>query len=163
MLRLDINILWTVINVLIIYFIVRRFLFKPVKKILAARQEEIDRQYADVKDAQDAAETMKKQYEASLDGIADEKAAILNEARGKASDEYERIVSEAKEEADKIRNDAKKEADLEHEKYLQQSREQIAGLVVAAAAKVVASRQNEETDRELYDQFLAKTGEKCDR
>lgn len=162
MLRLDINILWTIINILIIYVIVRRFLFKPVKKILAARQAEIDQQYADAQAAQDTAVSMKQQYEETLTGIADEKGKMLSEARGRASDEYERIIAQARTEAEKIRSDARRTADLEQEKYMQQAREQIAELVVAAASKVVASRQSAETDRELYNEFLAKTGEKCD-
>lgn len=162
MLRLDINILWTIINLLIIYAIVRRFLFKPVKKVLEARQAEIDKQYADAQSTQDAAETMKKQYEESLSGIADEKNEIINEARNKASDEYGKIIADARAQADKIKSDARKTADMEQEKCMQQAREQIADLVVAATAKIVASRQNEEEDRELYNQFIAKTGDKCD-
>ena len=47
MLKLDINLVFTVINLLIIYFIVSKFLFQPVKNILAKRQEELDKQYAD--------------------------------------------------------------------------------------------------------------------
>ncbi len=162
MLRLDMNLVWTIVNLLIIYWIVRKFLFKPVKKVLEARQAEIDKQYADAQNTQDAAEAMKKQYEESLSTVAEEKAGILNEARSKASGEYEKIVADAKAEADKIKSDAKKTADMEQEKYMQQAREQIADLVVAATAKIVASKQNEEADRELYNQFIAKTGEKCD-
>lgn len=162
MLRLDINILWTIINLLIIYWIVRRFLFKPVKKILAARQAEIDKQYTQAQETQDAADAMKRQYEESLKGLSDEKTEILSEVRGKAGDEYERILADAREQADKIKSDAKRDADLEQEKYMQQAREQIADLVVSATAKIVAVKQNEETDRELYNEFLAKTGEKSD-
>ena len=162
MLRLDINILWTIINLLIIYVIVRRFLFKPVKKVLAARQAEIDKQYEDARNTQDAAEAMKKQYEESLSGIANEKADILKEARSKASDEYERIIADAKEQAVKIESDALKNASIEKEKYMQQTREEIADLVIEATAKIAASKQNEEADRRLYDQFIAKTGENCD-
>ncbi len=162
MLRLDMNLVWTIVNLLVTYWIVRKFLFKPVKKVLEARQAEIDKQYADAQNTQDAAEAMKKQYEESLSTVAEEKAGILNEARSKASGEYEKIVADAKAEADKIKSDAKKTADMEQEKYMQQAREQIADLVVAATAKIVASKQNEEADRELYNQFIAKTGEKCD-
>lgn len=49
MLRLDINIVWTILNLLIIFAIVKIFLIKPIHKILDARQAEIDKQYADAK------------------------------------------------------------------------------------------------------------------
>ena len=85
MLRLDINIVWTILNLLIIFAIVKIFLIKPIHKILDARQAEIDKQYADAKAAQDSANELKGQYEASLSGVQAEKESILNEARGKAS------------------------------------------------------------------------------
>lgn len=99
MLRLDINIVWTILNLLIIFAIVKIFLIKPIHKILDARQAEIDKQYADAKAAQDSANELKGQYEASLSGVQAEKESILNEARGKASNEYDRIVADAQTEA----------------------------------------------------------------
>ena len=87
MLRLDINIVWTILNLLIIFAIVKIFLIKPIHKILGARQAEIDKQYADAKAAQDSAEELKTKYEASLSGVQAEKEGILNEARGKASND----------------------------------------------------------------------------
>lgn len=159
MLRLDINLVFTIINLLILYVIVRKFLMKPVKNIIAARQEEIDKQYADAQKAQDEAEALKKQYEETLSGVAGEKESILNEARGKAGDEYNKIIADAQAEAEQIKADAKKTAKLEQDKYMQQAKTQVADLVVAATAKIVASKQDEEADRELYNQFIAKTGE----
>lgn len=159
MLRLDINLVFTIINLLIIYFIVAKFLFKPIKNILAKRQEEIDKQYADAKAAEAQAMELKKQYEDSVKGIADERAAAVNEARTKAGEEYDRIIADAKAEADKLVGNAKKLAHMEQEKSIRQAQEQIADLVVEATAKVVAAGQGSAADRELYNQFLAKTGE----
>lgn len=160
MLRLDLNIVWTIINILILFVLVRIFLFKPVHKIIDARQEEIDKQYADAKEAQDKALEMKKQYDESFSGIEEEKSLILTQARDQANDEYEKIIEDAHAEADKIKADAKKTAEIMQEKYMVQAKEQIADLVVAATAKLVATHQSEEADRELYNQFIAKTGDK---
>jgi F-type H+-transporting ATPase subunit b len=159
MLRLDINLVFTIINLLIIYFIVAKSLFKPINKILAKRQEEIDKQYADAKVATDKANELKAQYEDSIKGIDDEKTAVVNEARTKAGAEYDRIVADAHAEADKLVDNAKRLAKVEQEKSIRQAKEQIADLVVEATAKVVASGQGSDADRELYNQFLAKTGE----
>lgn len=162
MLRLDINVLWTVINLLIIYVIARKFLFKPVRKVLEARQAQIDKQYEDAQAVQEKALELKTNYEKSLDSAAKEKIEIISEAREKASAEYEKIVADAKAQAEKIVTDARKTADQEQEKRMHQAQEQIADLVVAATAKLVAAKQNAEADRELYNQFIVKTGEKCD-
>ncbi len=158
MLKLDINLLFTVINILILYFIVQRFLFKPLHKILDARQAEIDSQYAVAHSAQDEAEKTRKQYEASLAGIENEKTLILTESREKASAEYEKLIAEAKSEADRIVDDARRTAAAERQKRVQEAEEQIADLVVEATAKLSAAKQSAESDRALYEQFIAKTG-----
>ena len=148
MLRIDINLLFTVINLIIIYVIIRKLLFKPVKKIIAQREAEINKQYEDAKATQDNAAALKVQYEQALSGAQEEKAAVISDARVKAGAEYDRIVA-----------DARKEAVKEQEKTIKQAKDQIEELVVAATAKVVASGQGEAADRELYNQFLTKTGE----
>jgi F-type H+-transporting ATPase subunit b len=158
MLKLDINLVFTIINILILYFIVHKFLFKPVIKILDARKAEIDKQYADAKNTQDEADKAKKQYEDTLSEIDGRKTAILTETRAQASEEYDRILNEAKTEADKIVDDARKDAAAEKQKRVQEAREQIADLVVEATAKVSGSKQSAETDRELYNQFIARAG-----
>ena len=150
MLRIDINLLFTVINLIIIYVIIRKLLFKPVKKIIAQREAEINKQYEDAKATQDNADALK---------VQEEKAAVISDARVKAGAEYDRIVADAKTAADKLMDDARKEAVKEQEKTIKQAKDQIEELVVAATAKVVASGQGEAADRELYNQFLTKTGE----
>lgn len=162
MLRLDINIVITIINVLLFVVILRVFFFKPVKKVMAKRQEEIDKQFADAKNAEEEANALKSQYEKSVSNIADEKARALNEARAKASEEYDRIVEEAKSEAGKIVSDARKTAVMEQEKSIKETKNQLADLIVSAATKVVASGRGQDADRELYNQFLAKTGDKSE-
>lgn len=159
MLRLDINLLFTVINLLLLFVIIRVFLFKPIKKVMAKRQEEFDKQFTDAQSVTDKANELKKQYEDSLSGVEAEKAAVISEGRAKASAEYDRIVADAQVEAQKVLENARKAAEIEKDKSIKEAKEQIADLVVAATAKVVASGQGEEADRELYNQFLAKTGE----
>ena len=84
MLRIDINLLFTVINLIIIYVIIRKLLFKPVKKIIAQREAEINKQYEDAKATQDNAAALKVQYEQALSGAQEEKAAVISDARAKA-------------------------------------------------------------------------------
>ena len=158
MLRIDLNLLWTVINVLIIFYIVKRFLLKPIQRVIAARQEEIEKQYADAKAAEENAKQIEVQARAVQLNGEQQKNAMLKEARVMAEEEYQRIVEVARTEADRILADAKILADREQEKCIQQARDQIRDLVVAAAAKLVASKADEESDRALYNQFIAKSG-----
>ena len=80
----------------------------------------------------------------------------------RVSNEYDLFLAVAQTEAKKLMVNASKNATLEEQKRIEQAQEQIAGLVVEATAKLVAAKQNADSDRELYNQFIAKTGEKID-
>ena len=72
-------------------------------------------------------------------------------------------MADAQTEAKKIMDNASKNATLEEQKRNRaRTQEQIAGLVVEATAKLVAAKQSADSDRELYNQFIAKTGEEID-
>lgn len=162
MIRFDLNAVWTVINLLILYFLVKKFLFKPVKKIIAARETEIEKQYEDAKVVTNEANDIKLKYEASMVEIETEKASIIREAKSKAGLERDNILTNAKEEADKIITQANLVAKKEQEKRMMQVQTQIADLVVTATAELVASKTNADEDRALYNQFIAKLGEKSE-
>ena len=95
MLRVDWNLLLTIINLLLLFVMMRIFLFKPVQKIIAARQAEADRQFKEADESKQAAEEARKQYEASLANAEETKKQVLQEARQTADAEYKRIVSDA--------------------------------------------------------------------
>lgn len=162
MLRLDWNLLFTIINLLIIFFLMKRFLFAPVHNILEKRQEEIEKQYAEAQTAEDTAKEMQTRYAESLESVEDEKVRLLLDAKDNASTEYERIISGAKTQAGKIIEEAQQLAEAERRKRIQQAQEQIVDLVVAATAKVTAASESKDADRELYNKFLAKAGEEVD-
>lgn len=95
MLRLDINLVFTIINLLVLYFLMKKFLFKPVNNIIAQREEAIKKQFDDADEAQKKADDLKKQYEDSLANAKEDSAKLVQEAREKARVEYDRIVKSA--------------------------------------------------------------------
>ena len=119
MLRLDLNLVWTIINMLIIYAIYRKFLYQPVHKVLDARQAEIDKQYADAETARQSAEQLKEQAQAEMTEISRKKADMLGEARQKAGEEYDRLMKQAKEQAEQIVTDARARSKWEQDKQME--------------------------------------------
>lgn len=155
MLRLDWNILFNIINLLILYLLMKRFLFKPVNEILAKRQAEADGRFAqaDAKEAQ-AKESCEK-YEALLHDAKSEKERIVAEAHAQAGKEYGRIVEEAKHTALGMIEDAREDAEKERDAVMQQADAQIREMVLTAAAKMAGGADGSENDKRLYDAFLA--------
>ena len=159
MLQLDVwNVLFTVINLLILFVLMRIFLYKPVQKIIAARQAEADKQF-DEAAKQSEAEELKTKYEAVLSDAENEKKKVVAEARKTADEEYQRIVTDAHKTASQIKDDAEAEAISQKEQILKKAEKEIADMVVDAAAKVVGSN-SADTNAALYDTFLNKAGDK---
>ena len=154
MLKFDINLLFTVINVLILYVVVRIFLFMPVRKILDERRADVDAGLEAARTAKTEAEEVKIQYESKLAGAEEEKNGIIKDAHSQASREYDRIIQDAHTEAYKIIEGAKSAAEEEKNRQVLKAREEIADLVAEAATKIVTGSDSEENDRELYDLIL---------
>ena len=137
----------------------KRFLFKPVNAILEKRQQAADAQFAEADRQKAEAKESQEHYDALVQGAEDEKKRIVADARQEASAEYGRIVSEAKDKADGIVEKAKADAENEKAAAMQQADAAVRDMVVTAAARMVAMKEAKESDRALYDKFLAETKE----
>ena len=151
MLRIDINLLFTIVNLLVLYFLMKKFLFKPVREVLAKRQGEIDETYKKAEEANKAAADLKKQYEDSLAGIEAERQKRLDASNIEASKEYDEIVNNANKKADKIIQDAKLQAEKDAEAKQHEMQQQMAVLVAQAAYKIAASKDSSENDEKLTE------------
>ena len=102
MLRIDSNILWTIINLLILYALMKHFLFQPVHDILEKRKQEIESDFALAnQQKQEALESKNKadQHLANMQTICD---GMLADAKEKASLEYEQIIADANKKSDEM-------------------------------------------------------------
>lgn len=153
------NILWTVVNLLILFIAFRIFFFKPIAQVIAKRQAEANEIYDNAKEKAEEADNLKKQYEQKLVSVEDEKKQIISDARKSADSQYQKIVADAKADAQKVKNAAAVEANQEKNKIIASAKKEIADIVVDATTKVVASKTGAEIDSELFDEFLGKAGE----
>ncbi len=153
MLRLDINLLFTVINLLILYFLLKKFLFGRVHKILEERQAQINASFEEAdkkaKEAQqnliEAKEEAKHQSELREKAVAD--------AKKEASEAYEKIIADANEKADEIIEKASAKAQLEAQDRIKEAQAEIADLVYEAVEKLEGAQGNA-SDSKLFDSFL---------
>ena len=156
MLRLDLNLVFTIVNLLIWYVIIRKFLFKPINDIITKREDAIKARYAEAEQLKQEAQeekTKSAQYQAQIES---EKAKIMAAAQADARVEFDQIVAAAHKKAGQIVESSKKEAALQKEKVMNKAEQEIRGLILEAAVK---SMQSQNSDEALYDQFLTKAGE----
>lgn len=165
MLRLDVvNLVCTVLNLLILYFLMKKFLFGRVNNIIKERQELINKQFEEAEEIKKQAEAKRQEYEDSLVNAKEESSQIIQEAKQKARTEYDRIVQSADEEAARKVQAAQKVIAEEKAKSIREMENEIESLVVSVATKVVGNEVSAENSQKLYDEFiessLKETGDK---
>lgn len=148
-------ILWNIINILVLFLLMKKFLFKPVNRILdtraAAIQAAADQAAADRREAAEA----KAGYEEKLAAADDEAGQILRLARQRGQREYEAALKTAQEDAARLVREAESRAEAERTAALRQAQDQLAELALAAAAKASGQRMDAGADRALMEGFLA--------
>lgn len=163
MLKLDMNIIWSILNLLILYFLMKKFLFKPVQNIIAQRQAQADEALNDANASKAQAEEARSRYEASVKEVEESKTEIVAQARRTAAAEYEKIVNQANDQAKTIVEDAKTNAEHEKFKIIRSAENDIADMVVNAAGRLAGMGANATGQEKLYDEFLNKAGETLDK
>ncbi len=158
MLNLDWNIIWTFVNILVIYFFLKRFLFKPVTEMMEKRTQTIKDSLQDAEDTKLEASKLKDEYAAELSHADEEAAKIINEARDRATSEYNRRIKETKEEAARIMQEASKTIELERKQSIQNAQAEIAGIAMLAASKIINKNMDDSKNKEILGDFLKEVG-----
>lgn len=162
MLRLDFNLLFTIINVIVLYLLLRHFLLKPVMDIINKRETMVSQSIENARESESKASELKSRYEEKMKAAAEDGKKLVEEARAEAKTVQERMIKEAGEQADRIVENAHKTADADQEKALREAEAQIAGLVLAAAAKVVQGEMDDMKNQAFYDKYIAEAGDAHD-
>ena len=157
MLKLGWDLLWTIINLIVLYLLMKKFLIGPITGIMEKRKALIAKQFEDAKAVQTQAEELKTKYEAAISGAKEESVQILADARTDARSISEHTLKDANEKA------ARTMAEQEKEKALSGAKSEIAVLAMEAARKMLSQGSCETGNHMLYDQFLAEAGDADDR
>ena len=153
-----VNIVCTIINLLILYVVFKKFLFGRVDEILKKRQEEADEANAAADKAIEEARATKTEYERKISLADEEKETILADIKKQGFDEYEKIVLDARKRGEQIITQARHNAQEEAKKARQECASEIKDMVIDAASKIAGSKHSAEDDAQLYDKFIDKAG-----
>lgn len=154
---------WTFIaqicNLFIQLYLIKRFLFKPINAVIEKRKALADAEIQDAKKAKEEAETMKAGYEAEMAKAKETANAIVQNAQKDAASRSEAIINEAQAQAAGIK--AKAEADIlqEKKKAVNDIKNEIGGIAMDIAGKVIEREISEEDHRKLIDEFIENVGE----
>jgi F-type H+-transporting ATPase subunit b len=143
----------TILNVGILFFVLRAVLFKPVTKFMALRSAKIRDAIEQSEKDKNQAKALLAQYEARLKNAGAEAEAVLRSAREDARQEAEKIIARGREQADSLIAGARQQIEAEQKAAVAAFRKEAAGLVVAASARLL-SRELQSGDNRKYAELL---------
>ena len=158
MLNLNWDIIWTFVNILVLFVLLKLFLFKPVNAMIEKRRKLIDGQLSDAAQKQKEAETEKQAYADRLKEAHAEAAEILKKAKAEAEAQYCMILERAERDAQKKTAEAEKKIALEHEQMLKNAKSEIAAVAVMAAQKLAVKHADAEADSALLESLIQEAG-----
>lgn len=150
--------IFAIINLGILYFVLKKILFTPVTQFMASRTKGIESNIQTAEKKLAEAEMMKKEYEAQLSRAKEESDAILKESRDRASREYESAIGQAKIECQELIDRARVDIENERQQMIKEVRNEVASLALAAASKVIEANMDNEKNRALVDKFIDEEG-----
>lgn len=154
---------WTflaqVCNLMIQLVIFKKLLLNPVKKVIAERKAKADSQIADAEKLRTEAEAMKVEYEQNLQNARTEANQIVAAAQKTAAARSEELLGEARAQAAALKQKAEADIAQERKKAVNEVKDEIGGMAMEIASKVV-EREIKETDhQDLIDEFIKNVGE----
>ena len=154
---------WTflaqICNLMIQLVIFKKFLLKPIKQVIADRKAKADSEIADAQKLRTEAEAMKAEYEQNLQNARTEANQIVTSAQKTATARGEEIVGEARAQAAALKQKAEADIAQERKKAVNEVKDEIGGIAMEIASKVVEREIKEEDHKDLIDEFIKNVGE----
>ena len=155
------NALFTLANTLAIFFVARKFLYKPVMRMIQDRQKEIDDLYDAADHAKSSAAALESEYQLKLSAAAETSERMVKEAVTRGQHREEEIIRQANLEADAIRSKAAADIAQEKKKAINDAKDEISEMVMAIAGKVVGRALSDADQVSLVDHFIDELGEQA--
>jgi F-type H+-transporting ATPase subunit b len=153
MLDFSVTFIISIINITVLFLILRAILFKPVTKFMAEREKRIQNSIEQSEKDKNQAKTLLAQYETQLKTAESEAETILRNARENAQQEAERIIAESRVKAEETLTNARKQLEAERQAAFALFRRDAAILVVAAAQRLIG-REMKINDNRQYAEML---------
>lgn len=149
---------WTLImtwgNLIILYFIVKKLLYKPVKKMLEDRENEVRDMIDKASASKEEANRLREEYEKHLENAKEEAGEIVKNAQHKAQLRSEDIIRDAQQQASAIMQKADEQIEKERINALEQTKGEISELAVMIAEKVVKRDLTDADHEKMIEEII---------
>lgn len=153
------QILISLANLWLLFWLLKKFLFKPVMNVLEKRRRELDAHYEAAESAEKQAQESRLQWEETLSQANARADAIVQSATDSAKSRSDKLLAEAKEQADGIIRRAQNEAELERRKAADGIKREIVEVSGVLTEKLLGREINTADHRGLIDSFIEEIGD----
>lgn len=148
-----------IINTIVLFWALKKILFKPVLNIIDARENSIKLDIAVGEKAKREGLSLKAEYEKKLEAVKNEGQEIIKQATLRAEQKSEEIISSAKEEAITLKERANKDIAQEREKVMNELKNDISNIAILAASRVIEKDIDQAKHEEMINKFIEEVGE----
>lgn len=152
--------LFQLVTFLILLVLVKKFAWGPAMSVLEKRQKHIENEILSAEKARQEAEQILAEQRAVLKQAREEAHAIVERAKKQSEIEAAEIIKGAEERSARMIEEAKNEINREKDKAVAALRDQVAGLSVLLASKIIEKEMSEQDQKETIDLFLKQVGDR---
>jgi F-type H+-transporting ATPase subunit b len=150
---------WTWVVFLVLLFALRKYAWPPIVRLTEERERKIAEQLADAERLNHEAQAALEEHRALVAGAREEAHGLINEAKALAEKERQNLIARAHEEQERILERARREIEQERDRAVTELRREAVELSLAAAARLIEHRLDQEGDRELVERYLSSVGD----
>lgn len=143
-----------IVSIVVLFLVVKKLAYNPVKKFMAARTEKVMAQKLEAEKLAEEAQAKTSEYEKLLKECENAKAQAIKEGEALAREESGQIVSAAKEKAQSIIDNANKKAEEKYNRMIDEANDYIVNLTIDASSKLLKREVNDEDNRKIVEAFL---------
>jgi len=159
------NIVWSnffvqLVAFLILFFLLQRYAFKPLFGIMEKRRQMVLEQMNSAEKNRKEADQFIEEQKQALQQARKEAHEIIEQARITSTKQADDIVAAARNESNRIKEEAVREIEAEKNKAVAALKAQVSGLSVLIASKIIEKQVDEQTQKDLVDQYLQNVGNK---
>ena len=145
---------FTIINILVLYFILKKLLFKRVTNFMDNRTNKIDEALKMADEAKSKLATMEEEHHKKLKEIKNEGSLLMKDYEKKANEEYNSIIEKAKKESELLVKNTREELETEKEQLVSELKEDIISLVLETSEKVLEKNIDDKDNRKLIQDLI---------
>lgn len=153
------NLLFQIVNTILLFLLLKKFLFKPVKGMLDKRRNHIVSEISEAENQRKAAEELKLEYENKIKEIKLEAEAIMKDARERAETRSNEIIQEARDKTEEMIAKAQAEIERQNKNAYNALKDDVASMAIMAAEKIIGEKMDDKLNNKLIAQFIEEAGD----